>query len=183
MKSKKDNMVQPMDKLSGEEKTTLLTALGIYAELCGDESYLPSGLVKKIKRGLTRDLIKEAREEAQMLFDHFASYHFEENRNYEYDHDHRWDWKTRYIEVPPEMEQLLVDCWQKRKTIWMEYVSNSSAKDEERITKREVDIYNIDGGYFSGFCHLRNEERTFRMDRIVSVRPTKKKYIIGGVNE
>lgn len=183
MKSKKDNIVEPINKLSVDGKTTLLSALTIFAELCGGESCLPSGLVKKLKLGLTKDLISNAREEARILLEHFASYHFDEGRDYQHDHDHRWDWKKRYIEVPPEMEQLLVDCWQKRKTIWMEYVSNSSNEDEGRISKREVDIYNIDGGYFSGFCHLRNEERTFRMDRIVSVRPTKKKYIIGGVNE
>lgn len=43
-----------------------------------------------------------------------------------------------------------------------------SYKDAEGfLTKRTVDIYSIDDPYIQGFCHLRNEERTFIIDRIV----------------
>lgn len=164
--------------LTKDEINVILSALIAYVEISDDEADEAQQIIKKISKNLSDDDIEFSNQMARQALEDHALERFEEGREYEYDHDHRWDWKKRYIEVPPEMEQLLIESWQKRRTIWMEYASNSANDGERRIKQREVDIYSIDGGYFSGYCHLRKEERTFRMDRIVSVRPTKKSYTI-----
>lgn len=38
--------------------------------------------------------------------------------------------------------------------------------DKGELTERRVDVTAVDGPYIQAFCHLRREERTFRLDRI-----------------
>ena len=63
----------------------------------------------------------------------------------------------------------LEDCIKKQRRVEMEYYSISS--NETRL--REVDPYTIffkeGAGYLVGLCHLRDEKRMFRLDRIKKV--------------
>lgn len=177
---KKKAKVKRTKKLDGkkeasfnpEELEALLSAVYIYGQISEGTHEELAPLIEKMEKKLPKKIIEHCYCLANEELGEFVEARYQEGRDYQYNHDHRWDWKNRYIEVEPELEQMLIQCWQKRLTIWMEYPSSS----ENTITQREVDLYQIDGGYIRGFCHLRNEERTFRIDRIIAVRPTKKKY-------
>jgi DNA polymerase-3 subunit epsilon len=71
------------------------------------------------------------------------------------------------IPLPPEMEEAL----NRRCSLWLRYVSGAGEE-----TLREVDPLQVTSYsgcvYLVAFCHLRNEQRTFRLDRIVEMRAT-----------
>lgn len=76
------------------------------------------------------------------------------------------------IETPPAAAtvSVLSLAAQEGQRVWMHY---ASAQGEE--TERDFDPYGLVylGGrwYAAGWCHLRNDLRTFRLDRIVAVEP------------
>ncbi len=45
-------------------------------------------------------------------------------------------------------------------------LNHSSVKMVYGGKERLVDVYAFDGAYIKGYCHLRKEERTFRLDRV-----------------
>ncbi|WP_244499375.1 transcriptional regulator [Terribacillus halophilus] len=47
------------------------------------------------------------------------------------------------------------------------------AKDGS-LTKRQVKIEKINEASVTGYCHLRKQLRTFRMDRILAIQPIKR---------
>ena len=51
-------------------------------------------------------------------------------------------------------------------------------KKEDFRKKREVDIYSLGALYFEAFCHLREQLRTFRIDRVISTKIVKRNYTI-----
>ncbi|MGQ9587442.1 MAG: WYL domain-containing protein [Thermoplasmata archaeon] len=53
-----------------------------------------------------------------------------------------------------------------KRDIEMRYFTHSRGE----FTKRRVTPLKIDGPYFVGHCHERDEERTFRCDRVASIR-------------
>ena len=45
-------------------------------------------------------------------------------------------------------------------------------------SRRAVDIYTYDGATFEGYCHLRQDVRHFRVERVLDARPTFMTYQI-----
>jgi DNA polymerase-3 subunit epsilon len=71
------------------------------------------------------------------------------------------------IPLPPEVEEALNSGG----GLWLRYVSSVGEETLREVNPLQVTSY---GGcvYLVAFCHLRNEQRTFRLDRIVEMRAT-----------
>lgn len=68
----------------------------------------------------------------------------------------------------PSVEAVLREGLAKQKTMDIEYQQQP----------RQIDIYHFDLGRIIAYCHLRNDMRTFNLNRILSARLTEKSYII-----
>ena len=64
-----------------------------------------------------------------------------------------------------DLEKLL----KYEKNVEMIYVSG-----KDKITKRVVRIYTVNEKEIIGYCHLRGEVRTFKVERVLAVLPSKK---------
>jgi predicted DNA-binding transcriptional regulator YafY len=45
------------------------------------------------------------------------------------------------------------------------------------ITHRKIVVKELHGSYFKAFCFLRNDNRLFRFENILSVMPEKRKFL------
>jgi len=72
-----------------------------------------------------------------------------------------------------EIYDKILESIEKRKKVSIIYVSNKQNGIKREITKREILPLGIieENGikYVKAFCYLRNEERTFRFDRIIKI--------------
>lgn len=107
---------------------------------------------------LTRDLYEFGKKQGHLLFDSIV-----DGKRYAVS----VDW-TR----PPELSLLKIfgDAFRERKRVEIAYVSREARGQEEHKKNRKVDIYEIRNNEVSGFCHLRNALRRFRIDRIQHAR-------------
>jgi len=77
-----------------------------------------------------------------------------------------------------KISDILQEAFNNKKQIEIEYISSAHRQGEDFRKKRKVDIYSLGGFYFEAFCHLRNELRTFRIDRVLNAKIIKQNYII-----
>jgi predicted DNA-binding transcriptional regulator YafY len=82
--------------------------------------------------------------------------------------------RTIYIKEKKEINQLLKKAFKERRQVKIRYYSPHSDENTTRI----INIYQIHGDCITTFCHLREEERVFRVDRIGSATILDKKYKI-----
>lgn len=75
-------------------------------------------------------------------------------------------------EIDEAVYSKLERAFENRNTVEIEYFSTEKAES----TRREIDIYYKSRRYVIAFCHLRGAMRKFRTSRIISARPTEKKY-------
>ncbi len=73
--------------------------------------------------------------------------------------------------------KTLKEAHNSKKTIKIVYEPHSHYSDSG-ITEREVDIYFINLSYIAGYCHLRDEARMFKIDRIKEANILQKSYDI-----
>lgn len=74
------------------------------------------------------------------------------------------------------IKEILNDAFSNRRSVEIEYLAHFPAKKDEPKNIRIIDIYEISGGLVHGFCHLRNEKRVFKEDRILNAKITDKTY-------
>jgi DNA polymerase-3 subunit epsilon len=74
-------------------------------------------------------------------------------------------WPRDGIQLPTELGEVI----QSGKRLLITYVDKSGEQTERWVTPIQV-LGLSDYIYLRGYCHLRNGERTFRLDRIVSIR-------------
>jgi DNA polymerase-3 subunit epsilon len=74
-------------------------------------------------------------------------------------------WPRDGVGLPTEMGEAIYSG----KRLFITYIDKSGEQTERWVTPMQV-IGLSDYIYLRGFCHLRNDERTFRLDRIVRVR-------------
>jgi predicted DNA-binding transcriptional regulator YafY len=72
----------------------------------------------------------------------------------------------------------LQEAFNNRERIEIEYISSTARHGESFRKRRKVDIYGFGDFYFEAYCHLRNELRTFRIDRVLNVKMTNQSYTI-----
>jgi len=70
--------------------------------------------------------------------------------------------KLEYVYDKKGINALLKKAYQEKKKIKIRYYSLSS----DEVKWRKVAIYQFDPDFIIAFCYLRNEERTFVMNRI-----------------
>lgn len=76
------------------------------------------------------------------------------------------------------IEKLLREAFDKRLRVEIEYLSQNAAQTGGIKGSRRIDIYHISEPYFEGYCHLRQDVRQFRIDRILDIKPTWQRYTI-----
>lgn len=72
--------------------------------------------------------------------------------------------------------KILKRCHRDRRTVWIDYQSTSDPA--EGTLTREVAIWHVKLPRVQGFCHLRDAERIFRLDRMTRVEPGEQTYEI-----
>jgi hypothetical protein len=117
---------------------------------------------------LSEEEVRMVRSRAKRLQDDYYDYIYYEVEN-EFEHDYGFDdysYRDR-IEYDSAVYEIWKEAVRKRKTVKMTYDSNTSG-----ITERAVDPYRSDAPYGEGFCHLRQEVRQFRFDRVIDLKMT-----------
>ena len=79
-----------------------------------------------------------------------------------------------YIKEPKKIEKLVRKAFKQKNSLKIKYYSLSS--DEVRF--RVIDIYQLHPDCIIAYCHLRGDERTFVIDRIIQVKVLDEKYEI-----
>jgi hypothetical protein len=79
-----------------------------------------------------------------------------------------------YVTSKADINRLLKKSFNEKKKV---KIRNYSPHNDENTT-RVVDIYKIYNGVITAFCHLREDERNFVIDRINSVAILDEKYSI-----
>jgi predicted DNA-binding transcriptional regulator YafY len=64
--------------------------------------------------------------------------------------------------LPPSLEQMLTES----RDIEIVYVTAGGARSERRVTVKDV-VRRARDLYLVAQCHMRGDERTFRLDRII----------------
>jgi DNA polymerase-3 subunit epsilon len=70
------------------------------------------------------------------------------------------------IPLPPQIEEALKSGG----SLWLRYLSAAGEETRRVVSPLQVTTYS-GYAYLVAFCHLRAEQRTFRLDRIVEMRP------------
>lgn len=66
-------------------------------------------------------------------------------------------------------ERLLKESFRARRSVWIEYIN--ATDPTAGVSRREVSIWKVKLPRIQGWCHLRGDERVFRLDRMRSVEP------------
>lgn len=66
----------------------------------------------------------------------------------------------------------------KRLQVEIEYMPAQKEAGESAQSVRKVDIYYVKDPYFEGYCHLRNDIRQFKIERVIDIKPTWKRYTV-----
>ena len=124
-------------------------------------------LVLKLKTGLAKNAISHINTEIEMLIDE-AKAAFKEDSTYMSRSDSERAFNPSY--PTRETIKVLNNAIEKGICVEVEYYSNSRGE----FTKRKIEPETIERRsgrvYLNAFCHLRNEERVFRIDRIKNIR-------------
>ncbi|HAQ07545.1 MAG TPA: hypothetical protein DCR24_08515 [Bacillus bacterium] len=69
------------------------------------------------------------------------------------------------------MRSLLIRSFKENRPVEMIYLSGNN-----EITHRKVIVKELNASYFKAFCFLRNDNRLFKIENILSVLPEKRKF-------
>lgn len=138
-----------------------------------EESKIIKELIGKTKTKLSNLEIKLAEHRFRQMKNSYwenALYHLEKMYWREL-HD-----KDKYLYPPIEYEEKTYNIWTKavklKKSIKITYDSITAG-----VTKRIVDPYKTNTPYGEGYCHLKNDIRKFRFDRIIEIKLTDRSFI------
>lgn len=70
------------------------------------------------------------------------------------------------------VSELARQAWAGQRALRIRY----QKPEDCEVSEREVEIYRWDGIYIDAYCRLRNEPRTFRVDRILSATPLEREF-------
>jgi DNA polymerase III subunit epsilon len=75
-----------------------------------------------------------------------------------------------------EQQRVLRDAHRHQKTVFIEY--QSTEVPSKGVIRREIGIWHLKLPYIQAWCYLREGERVFRLDRIITVKPADREYDI-----
>ena len=70
--------------------------------------------------------------------------------------------KLKYVEDKKDIKSLLREAFKEKRNVKIRYYSLSS----DEVKWRTISIYQLGVDFVIAYCHLREDERTFVMDRI-----------------
>lgn len=70
------------------------------------------------------------------------------------------------------------EAYKKQLQVEIEYMSPQKEMGEPAQSVRKVDIYYVKDPYFEGYCHLRNDIRQFKIERVIDIKPTWQRYSV-----
>lgn len=109
---------------------------------------------------LTRDLYEHGLHEGELRFE--SNFGFEARAV-----------PVRWGEAGGGIRVALERACAEQKTVEIDYVSTGLLRK-----KRRLNVYGLNGNYVEGFCHLRQDVRNFRIDRILGATLTEERYQI-----
>ena len=68
----------------------------------------------------------------------------------------------KYVSNPKEIIRLLKKAYEQKKKVKIKYYSHMS----DEVTWRKISIYRWHKDCIIAYCHMRNDERVFRTDRV-----------------
>lgn len=138
-----------------------------------------SEAINKIEEAMTEEDVKYCHQRTKEVMESLNEtvLDFDDEEDYE-EERHFWPKRKRSFTIDTNLEKDIEKAFKRKQRIEIDYESASTQAGEPFLKKRQIDIYEITGGYFQGFCHLRKEIRQFRMDRVVSFKILDAKYKI-----
>jgi predicted DNA-binding transcriptional regulator YafY len=76
-----------------------------------------------------------------------------------------------------EVVILLGTAAQQRRQVWLRYRSRALDEETERVVNPYGIVYREGRWYAVGYCHLRNDLRVFRLDRVLEARPRDETFV------
>lgn len=70
------------------------------------------------------------------------------------------------------MNRLLTKSLSDKQPVEMIYLAANN-----EITHRKIIVKELHGSYFKAFCFLRNDNRLFKFENVLSVMPEKRKFL------
>ncbi|MDA2922110.1 WYL domain-containing protein [Patescibacteria group bacterium AH-259-L07] len=138
-----------------------------------------SGVIEKIKELMAEEHLEYCQQRTKEVINaleiRIAELYNKRNSNDNYYPRYR---SKKHFTVDETLEKDITKAFEQKKRLEMDYESAATRAGEAFLKKRQVDIYEINGGYVIGFCHLRQAMRNFRMDRIVNFKILDIKYRI-----
>ncbi len=86
-----------------------------------------------------------------------------------------WPDRKRDLE---SITKLLQEAHTKCLQVQFEYIAQGGFAADAQAEVHHVDVYHMEGKNFEGFCHERNDIDAFRIERILDIKPTWKRYSI-----
>lgn len=77
-----------------------------------------------------------------------------------------------------QIRRLLQQAYESHHRLTMTYETGNPIPGDPAIKTRDVDLYGVGDDYIDAFCYYRNEQRTFKISRIISVRLLEDRYEI-----
>lgn len=130
-------------------------------------------LMLAAKNKLTEAQIKIVDNRARRISNDYQEWVFDDLENVDdYDYDDEFDGFNRpHIDFNEEFYDIWKQGVVKRLTVKMTYDSTTSG-----VSERLVDPYVSSAPYVEGYCHKAKELRKFRMDRVIDIHLTDKKF-------
>ena len=82
--------------------------------------------------------------------------------------------KNSYVYDKSKIKSTIQKAFREKRRLKIKYYSLSS----DEVKYRVVDIYQMHKDCIIAYCHLRKEERTFVIDRIIAATMLEEKYVI-----
>lgn len=86
-------------------------------------------------------------------------------------------WPERKQELS-SITKVISEAFTKRLQVEIEYLSQGVKDEQSSKCIRKVDVYHFKEPFFEGYCHLRNDIRQFRIDRVLDIKPTWNRYSV-----
>lgn len=154
-------------KFTEEELMNLYRAIKI---LENGEGLLGIDINKGIVNGLVLKLKEKLPEKAVSIIDQKIEFLIHEAKialeDQDFHGDYNFDWEYGPSYPTKETMEVLNRTIAEERCVEIDYYS----LNQEKFTKRKIKPYDIERrsgrAYLNAFCHLRNDDRVFRVDRI-----------------
>lgn len=163
-KRKRDRFKQPLNPEGdwARLRDRVFSVKGRYCSKCGSDNDLEVHHIRPIKFGGTNDI-----DNLEVLCD---TCHHRRHRKRKFDYsripdDHYGQHKG----AKSEKASSIYDAIEHHRNVYIVYINAEGEKTERLVTPKKIYTEGYGRIYMRGYCHLRNDKRTFRVARIQSL--------------